>query len=490
MADTIVKLFLENAERNPKAPALLDIRGTYSYEEMNRRSAYLAEKILSAAGGKRVAVLLPRIKDFVVAMFAVLRAGGAVVPIDGEYPVERVRSILQDVNCALCFTTKARAGEIEEVPSLLLEEIFPEGEDVPEADLTLDLSDPDAEGYILYTSGSTGKPKGMVHRQSILSCAPTVFAGQIPMTAHSRALNIAGVSFIASLVDFTTMLSCGGSVYMANETERKNMEMIHGLFTKRKITGMFCPPQMYGVLQKLYGNPPLEYVILAGEKAQGSEYPPGVLEAYGSSENFFALLHSVASNLVTLMMNSQLLRYLGEMGVAAMGVYDYVSEFFLAVMFGISSTAITVVGYKYGEKDRNELDSLVKNNTVLTLFFGAGLCLLFTLCAEPVARIYVGYNAETCALTTKALRIMALGCIVFGFNLFVSSFFTGMGNGLVSAIISFCGSLIAPLAMMFAVPAIFGGEAIWYALPLSMMITTGVCIICLHKAYYQKKELW
>ena len=203
-----------------------------------------------------------------------------------------------------------------------------------------------------------------------------------------------------------------------------------------------------------------------------------------------SMVDSVANNLVTLMMNSQLLRYLGEMGVVAMGVYDYVSEFFLAVMFGISSTTITVVGYKYGEKDRNELDSLVKNNTVLTLFFGAGLCLLFTLCAEPVARIYVGYNAETCALTTKALRIMALGCIVFGFNLFVSSFFTGMGNGLVSAIISFCGSLIAPLAMMFAVPAIFGGEAIWYALPLSMMITTGVCIICLHKAYYQKKELW
>ena len=295
MSDTIVKLFLENAERNPKAPALLDIRGTYSYEEMNRRSAYLAEKILSAAGGKRVAVLLPRIKDFVVAMFAVLRAGGAVVPIDGEYPAERVRSILQDVNCALCFTTKARAGEIEEVPSLLLEEIFPEGEDVPEADLTLDLSDPDAEGYILYTSGSTGKPKGVVHRQSILSCAPTVLAGQIPMTEHSRALNIAGVSFIASLLDFTTMLSCGGSVYIASETERKNMEMIHALFTKRKITGMFCPPQMYSVLQKLYGNPPLEYVILAGEKAQGGEYPPGVLEAYGSSESFCALLHPAGS---------------------------------------------------------------------------------------------------------------------------------------------------------------------------------------------------
>ena len=202
------------------------------------------------------------------------------------------------------------------------------------------------------------------------------------------------------------------------------------------------------------------------------------------------MVDAVANNFVTLMMNSQLLRYLGEMGVAAMGVYNYVSEFFLAIIFGISNTAITVVGYKYGEKDRKELDDLVKNNTVLTLLIGVVLCLLFIACAEPVARIYVGYSAETCALTTRALRILALSCIVFGFNLFVSSFFTGLGNGLVSAIISFCDSLIAPLAMMFVVPAIFGGENIWYALPVATLITTVVCVICLYKAYYQKKALW
>lgn len=87
-----MKRFLENAEKAPKAPALLDIRGTYSYEEMNRRSACLAERIMSAAEGKRIAVLLPRIKDFVVALFAVLRAGGAVILMDGEYPAERVRT--------------------------------------------------------------------------------------------------------------------------------------------------------------------------------------------------------------------------------------------------------------------------------------------------------------------------------------------------------------------------------------------------------------
>ena len=297
--ETIVQQFLEQAGKHPNHTAVLDIHGAVTYDRLNRLSAYLAERILEKLGGKegrgRIAVLLPRTRDFITAMLAVQRAGCAFVPIDGEYPAERVRSILEDVGCALCFTTKERAGDIGDVPALLPEEVFPEGEDIPEADLTLDLSDPDAEGYILYTSGSTGKPKGVVHRQSILCCAPAVFAGQIPMTEHSRALNIAGFSFIASLLDFTTMLSCGGSVYIANETERKNMETIHTLFTKRKITGMFCPPQMYSVLQKLYGDLPLEYVILSGEKAQGTEYGPGVLELFGSSECFCTLLHPAGS---------------------------------------------------------------------------------------------------------------------------------------------------------------------------------------------------
>ena len=203
-----------------------------------------------------------------------------------------------------------------------------------------------------------------------------------------------------------------------------------------------------------------------------------------------SMVDSLAGNLVALMMNNQLLRYLGEMGVAAMEVYQYVVELFMAILFGIANTTITVAGYKYGEKDRKELDDLAKNNSQLTMLFGVVLCLLFLACAEPVARFYVGYDEATCAMTVRALRIMAMGCTVFGYNLFVSSFFTGIGNGLVSAIISFCGSLVAPLATMFIIPAIFGGDSIWFSIPVSNLITTLVCVIAMYKCYKQKKELW
>ncbi|MER2054263.1 MAG: amino acid adenylation domain-containing protein [Clostridia bacterium] len=293
---TVVTQFLEQAAKHPKNPAVLDIRGTYTYERMNNRSAYLAEQILEKIGGKgkrgRIALFLPRTKEFVVSLFAVLRAGCAAVPIDGEYPRERVRTILEDVGCALCITTAEKAADAEGTPTLILEEVFPPQAKEPEGDTGLDLSDPEAEGYILYTSGSTGKPKGVVHRQAMLNNAPDVLGSVTTFTENSRSLNIAGFSFIAGTFDTMPLLTSGGSVYIANETERKNMDMIWALFDKCGITGMYIPPQMFTVLRKLHGPLPLEYVAMVGEKFVNKENitDPGVVEFFGASETGTAIL--------------------------------------------------------------------------------------------------------------------------------------------------------------------------------------------------------
>ena len=293
---TVVTQFLEQAGKYPKNPAVLDIRGTYTYERMNNRSAYLAEQILKKIGGKgqhaRIALFLPRTKEFVVSLFAVLRAGCAAVPIDGEYPRERVHTILEDVGCRLCITTAEKVDDAAGTPALILEEVFPKGTEEPEGDIRLDLSDPDAEGYILYTSGSTGRPKGVVHRQAMLNNAPDVLGSVTTFTENSRSLNIAGFSFIAGTFDTMPLLTSGGSVYIANETERKNMDMIWSLFDKCQITGMYIPPQMFTVLRKLHGPLPLEYVAMVGEKFVNKENikDPGVVEFFGASETGTAIL--------------------------------------------------------------------------------------------------------------------------------------------------------------------------------------------------------
>ena len=295
---TMIQKFLAHSEKNPQLAAVLDIHGAYTYKQLNRRSAYLAEQLLSLLAREekqkeRVALLLPRTKDYLTSLLSVLRAGCAAVPMDAEYPAERVRAMLEDVGCDVCITTKNREKEIAGIPCLFLEDIFPDGEDVPEADTALDHSDEEAEGLILYTSGSTGKPKGVIHRQKVLNVNPDTMTGVLPLSESTRTLCIAGFSFIASLIDLTLPLYFGGSVYIANETERKNVDMIWALFGKRQITGMFLPPQMYGVMRKLHGPLPLEYVLLSGEKArvEHTADDPLVYEFYGASESPAMLMH-------------------------------------------------------------------------------------------------------------------------------------------------------------------------------------------------------
>ena len=95
---TIIDVFLENVRLYPENPAVMDARGAYTYDRLNRRSALLARKILDAIGdgdrgNRRVAVLLPRSREYMTGMLAVIRAGCALVPLDSEYPAERIQAI-------------------------------------------------------------------------------------------------------------------------------------------------------------------------------------------------------------------------------------------------------------------------------------------------------------------------------------------------------------------------------------------------------------
>ena len=206
---TVMNEFLKQAELHPDNIAVLDIQGAITYERMNNLSAFLAEQILERIGGQegcgRIALLLPRTKFYLVALLSAVRAGCAAVPMDWEYPAERVRTMAEDIRCRLCITTKARGEGLPGIPCLFLEDVFQEGTDIPDADVTMDFSDPNAQGLILYTSGSTGKPKGVIHRLHVLNVNPEAMEGILPLSETTRTLCIAGFSFIASMIDLTML---------------------------------------------------------------------------------------------------------------------------------------------------------------------------------------------------------------------------------------------------------------------------------------------
>ena len=295
---TMIDRFLEQAGKNPERTAVMDRHGAYTYGRLNRRSAILARHLLDMKredeeGGKRIAVLLPRSRDFFIAVLGILRAGFAVVPMDSEYPSERIHAILKDAGCFLCISAGGLSSKAADVSVLDLDEAL-QDEAREDADECLNLSAPDAEGLLLFTSGSTGKPKGVVHCQSIFSYGPDVLKGYHEFTERDVTCCMSGLTFVTSIIDLYAPLTAGGSVYLADETERKNVDMLYKAMTEHGVTGMYLPPKMFEVMRQLYGPLPLAYVALAGEKAQTKYFGDGnLLELYGATEATVVLVHRI-----------------------------------------------------------------------------------------------------------------------------------------------------------------------------------------------------
>ena len=294
----LVNEFLAQATAQPDKPAVMDCYGTDTYGVLNRRSAIVAARLLDMSQnpntGMRVGVLLPRNRAYLTAVLGILRSGGAVVPLEEDYPAERVHSVLRDAGCVACISIEQLSGKVADIPVLTLEDIFAD-EDTLAVDETINLSAPDKEGLILFTSGSTGKPKGVVHRHTFFSMWLYTVKGYHEFSGKDVTCCMAGMTFIASFVDLYPPLMVGGSVYIASSTERMNADMLYKIIQKRHITGMFLPPQMFYVMRELYGRLPLDYVVLGGEKAKAKYTMDGnIHEVYGSSECAAILLHKIA----------------------------------------------------------------------------------------------------------------------------------------------------------------------------------------------------
>ncbi len=191
--------------------------------------------------------------------------------------------------------------------------------------------------------------------------------------------------------------------------------------------------------------------------------------ANGSSE----FMSNVSMNLVGILYNVQLMKYIGEEGVAAYGVMMYVSFIFAAVFIGYSIGSSPVISYHYGAKNKAELKGLLKKS--LTMLFIGGLVMVGVgeLLASPLSRIFVGYNSELTALTVRGFRIFTLSFIFMGFAIFNSGFFTALNDGLVSAIISFLRTLVFQALSVIVLPIIFGVDGIW----VSVVVAEGVAVI-------------
>ena len=179
----------------------------------------------------------------------------------------------------------------------------------------------------------------------------------------------------------------------------------------------------------------------------------------GMSE-FFS---NISMSIVCMCYNYQLMRFVGENGVAAYGVIMYIQFIFFAVFLGYAVGTAPIVSYNYGAQNHAELKNVFRRSLKIIGALGIVLTLTLELTAGPLTKIFVGYDAELFHLTAKAFMIYGISYLLVGFNFYASSFFTALNNGVVSAIISTARALVFETSAVFILPAVFGVDGIWFS---------------------------
>lgn len=173
---------------------------------------------------------------------------------------------------------------------------------------------------------------------------------------------------------------------------------------------------------------------------------------------------NVSATVVSMLYNLQLMKHIGEDGVAAYGVIMYVTFIFAAVMIGYGMGSGPIVSFHYGAGNRDELRNVFTKSMMLIGIMGLTEFFLAQFLARPLAHIFVSYDPDLLALTTRALRIYSVSFLLIGFNGYASAFFTALNNGLVSALISTNRTLVCETLAVLLLPTFFGVSGIWYAI--------------------------
>lgn len=179
----------------------------------------------------------------------------------------------------------------------------------------------------------------------------------------------------------------------------------------------------------------------------------------GSSE----LLTNVATSVVSMFYNFQLMQFYGEDGVSAYGVLMYVQLVFLAIEIGCTIGVSPLVAYNYGSRNDKELKNIFKKSVLIEGVSGILLSGLAQVLAIPLSMLFVGYDQGLYELTVHAFRLFSFSFVFSGIAIFSSGFFTALNNGWISAFLSFMRSFVLQACFVFILPIIFGMEAIWWA---------------------------
>ncbi len=308
--ETVHELFREQARRAPDAVALVAAETLLSYGALDRGAGRLASS-LAALGvdvDVPVGVCLGRPLDRVVAMLAILAAGGAFVPLDPALPRERLAFLLADTAAPIIVTDEGRR------------ELLPEPSQTAATVLSLDRAEdwtavssrrgrphPESLAYVMYTSGSTGTPKGVAvaHRGIVRLVRGTDCA---PLGAADRVAQIANMAFDATTWEIWGALLNGAALVLVERDVALSPRRLAAYLAERQVTALFLTTALFNQVAQVAGEEPatfhsLRWVLFGGEAVDPGQVrrvlraggPGRLVHVYGPTENTtFSTWHPVS----------------------------------------------------------------------------------------------------------------------------------------------------------------------------------------------------
>jgi amino acid adenylation domain-containing protein len=283
-------MFAAQAREHPQAQAVVWTGGAISYAELDARSRQVARALRAAglASNEPVGLYIESSVELVIAALGVWRAGGAYLPVDPAYPIERATYILSDSGAPVVICRHGHASVLRDGPwkTICIEDVafLEKPEDDPVATWTAD-----DLAYIIYTSGSTGTPKGVEITHGNLLNLVEWHRQEFSITANDRATQISGPGFDAAVWEIWPYLTSGAAIYIPSREDRYSASQLRDWLVSEKITVSFLPTILAEeVLRLSWPEGTFLRLMLTGGDALHFFPPPGLpfelINNYGPTE--------------------------------------------------------------------------------------------------------------------------------------------------------------------------------------------------------------
>lgn len=267
---SICDLFQSQAKNSPNSIAIVSGNKKLTYSELDEKSTLLA-KFLRKQGvkpGVAIGLSLLKNEDFIVGIIGILKAGAIYLPLNPDYPEERLKYMVEDANPSFLLTHSELASKLPEKQTCITICLDKDWEKITSLDLGDNLSeleiDPDSSAYIVYTSGSTGRPKGIVVEHRSL---PNVVESRFDLYPKKpTALLVGSISFDPTLLTILYALISGGTICIPMAESSADLNKIVDLINEHSVNFLLCVTSFYSMLLQMAPNiPTLEYVFVGGE---------------------------------------------------------------------------------------------------------------------------------------------------------------------------------------------------------------------------------